>query len=187
LKTAFKVLGFLSAIAVMFCAASANANTYTFSGNTSYNLGVLPAGNSSFSTTDTAFIAYPVGSNHTTSDNYDFTLLTDTLISVTFVSGSYTAPDFMNLCSASFCYASGTSNVSASLTAGDYALGVIALIPSQPDGTGALSTETYGADIVVGTNPTPLPSTWLMMLTGFVGLSFMAYRGNRNTARLVAA
>jgi hypothetical protein len=35
--------------------------------------------------------------------------------------------------------------------------------------------------------PTPLPSTWLMLLSGFVGLGFMAYRGKKNPARLATA
>jgi hypothetical protein len=35
---------------------------------------------------------------------------------------------------------------------------------------------------------TPLPSTWLMMLSGFVGLGFFAYRGTKkNIAALAAA
>jgi hypothetical protein len=35
---------------------------------------------------------------------------------------------------------------------------------------------------------TPLPSTWLMMLSGFVGLGFFAYRGTKkNSAALAAA
>jgi hypothetical protein len=35
---------------------------------------------------------------------------------------------------------------------------------------------------------TPLPTTWLMLLSGFVGLGFFAYRGmKKNTAALAAA
>ena len=34
---------------------------------------------------------------------------------------------------------------------------------------------------------TPLPSTWLMLLSGFVGLGFLAYRGtNKNVAAIAA-
>ena len=35
--------------------------------------------------------------------------------------------------------------------------------------------------------PTPLPSTWLMMLSGFVGLGFLAYRGTKKNAAAIAA
>jgi hypothetical protein len=34
---------------------------------------------------------------------------------------------------------------------------------------------------------TPLPSTWLMLLSGFVGLGFMAYRSKKSPAWLAAA
>ena len=189
MKRITKLFGLVSSVAfaALFFAGNAKATTYTFSGNTTYTLGLLPLGDSSFSVTDATYIPYPVGSNHTTSDSFGFSLAADSWISVTFVSGLYTAPDYMNLCSSSFCYSSGTSNVSAFLTAGDYALGVIALIPSAPEGTGPLNFETYGGDIVVGINATPLPSTWFMLLSGFVGLGFFAYRGSRKRATRLAA
>jgi hypothetical protein len=39
-----------------------------------------------------------------------------------------------------------------------------------------------------GASATPLPSTWLMLLSGFAGLGFFAYRGpKKNTAAFVAA
>ena len=34
---------------------------------------------------------------------------------------------------------------------------------------------------------TPLPATWTMMLIGFVGFGFLAYRGKKNTATALAA
>ena len=34
---------------------------------------------------------------------------------------------------------------------------------------------------------TPLPSTWLMLLSGFVGLGFLAYRGKKNRSAALAA
>jgi hypothetical protein len=37
------------------------------------------------------------------------------------------------------------------------------------------------------TAATPLPSTWLMMLSGFVGLGFFAYRGTKKNAATLAA
>ena len=36
-------------------------------------------------------------------------------------------------------------------------------------------------------NATPLPSTWLMLLSGFVGLGFFAYRGTKKRTVLAAA
>ena len=37
------------------------------------------------------------------------------------------------------------------------------------------------------TSPTPLPSTWLMLLSGFIGLGFFAYRGMKNNSAALAA
>jgi hypothetical protein len=71
--------------------------------------------------------------------------------------------------------------------------------PTAPPGT--LPGPTYlgygsvlGNDLFSGANiqfsavATPLPSTWIMLLSGFVGLGFFAYRGTKkNTASLAAA
>lgn len=45
------------------------------------------------------------------------------------------------------------------------------------------------SEIVVNFVPTatPLPSTWLMLLSGFVGLGFFAYRGTKKHAAAIAA
>jgi choice-of-anchor C domain-containing protein len=39
----------------------------------------------------------------------------------------------------------------------------------------------------LGPSPTPLPSTWLMLLSGFVGLGFFAYRGTKKRSAFAAA
>jgi hypothetical protein len=41
------------------------------------------------------------------------------------------------------------------------------------DSTGAVATA------LITISPTPLPSTWLMLLSGFVGIGFFAYRGTK--------
>jgi len=49
---------------------------------------------------------------------------------------------------------------------------------------------TYLGTSYLGTitiSPTPLPSTWLMLLGGFVGLGFFAYRGMKNNSAALAA
>jgi hypothetical protein len=45
------------------------------------------------------------------------------------------------------------------------------------------------ADILVGTPPTgvPEPSTWAMMLVGFAGLGFAAFRTRKSERAIVAA
>lgn len=42
-------------------------------------------------------------------------------------------------------------------------------------------------DAVGGISGTPLPSTWTMLIGGFMGLGFFAYRGSRKRASVVAA
>ena len=53
-----------------------------------------------------------------------------------------------------------------------------------------ITTDTYfTADLtsVTLTNVTPLPSTWLMLLSGFAGLGFFAYRRTKKNAPVIAA
>lgn len=45
--------------------------------------------------------------------------------------------------------------------------------------------EEPGATITI--SGTPLPSTWTMLIAGFVGLGFFAYRGTKNRAAATAA
>jgi hypothetical protein len=48
--------------------------------------------------------------------------------------------------------------------------------------------DNVNVSLVSATATTPLPSTWLMLLSGFVGLGFFAYRGTKkNSAALAAA
>jgi len=41
--------------------------------------------------------------------------------------------------------------------------------------------------LTLSISSTPLPSTWLMMLSGFVGLGFFAYRGTKKRIAFAAA
>jgi hypothetical protein len=44
-----------------------------------------------------------------------------------------------------------------------------------------------GGSFDASVSATPLPSTWLMLLSGFVGLGFFAYRGTKKRAAAIAA
>jgi hypothetical protein len=61
------------------------------------------------------------------------------------------------------------------------------------DAQDAIGGLTFAKDLAsfdtFGTAPatTPLPSTWLMLLSGFVGLGFFAYRGTKKNAAALAA
>jgi hypothetical protein len=51
------------------------------------------------------------------------------------------------------------------------------------------STENlpYQMEVSGSVSATPLPSTWLMLLTGFVGFGFLAYRGTKKGSAAFAA
>jgi hypothetical protein len=50
------------------------------------------------------------------------------------------------------------------------------------------NANTFLDDVTLTpTAATPLPSTWLMLLSGFVGLGFFAYRGAKKNAATLAA
>ena len=54
-------------------------------------------------------------------------------------------------------------------------------IPAEPEGS---HDPSFGSFLVA----TPLPSTWLMLLSGFIGLGYFAYRGmKKHTAVLAVA
>jgi hypothetical protein len=56
------------------------------------------------------------------------------------------------------------------------------------DQSTAQFADLSAAIVVDGTQlPTPLPSTWTMLLAGFIGLGFIAYRGKRKTSDLAFA
>jgi hypothetical protein len=85
---------------------------------------------------------------------------------------------------AQMTYPWGTPNVIAS--------GALWIWPSDSSSAG-LSCDYCTVDLqtvitYTGVSATPLPSTWLMLLSGFVGLGYFAYRGaKKNTAALAAA
>jgi hypothetical protein len=49
-----------------------------------------------------------------------------------------------------------------------------------------VTDQSIGVD-AIGITPTPLPSTWTMLIAGFVGLGFLAYRGTKKSAVAFAA
>jgi hypothetical protein len=114
----------------------------------------------------------------------------------TFVSESLsglTASSFTQICLVS-CNAgdyANTSNLGGDspvalnlVNGGDITFGVLLL--SAP--TEGQTVTAYQENLDVTLNTTPLPSTWTMLIAGFVGLGFFAYRGSKkNTATIAAA
>jgi hypothetical protein len=56
----------------------------------------------------------------------------------------------------------------------------LACDPADPNCVGA--TIIYSSDLT-----TPLPSTWLLMFSGFIGFGFLAYRGSKKNSAAIAA
>ncbi len=47
--------------------------------------------------------------------------------------------------------------------------------------------QTNGLDGVLTITATPLPSTWTMLIAGFAGLGFFAFRGSKKGSAAIAA
>ena len=78
------------------------------------------------------------------------------------------------------------SSLSAINSSGNYGF----FFNSAPGQYTEYQTSTGGSftTIAYSVAATPLPSTWLMLLSGFVGLGFFAYRGSKkNGVALLAA
>jgi hypothetical protein len=61
----------------------------------------------------------------------------------------------------------------------------ITIDPGQLDSAGL---NEFDLVLSPGVGATPLPSTWTMLIAGFVGLGFFAYRGSKkNTAPVSVA
>ena len=57
----------------------------------------------------------------------------------------------------------------------------------EPTTTENLPYGWFGGNIEIGVAATPLPSTWFMLLSAFVGLGFFIYRGSKKGSALSAA
>jgi hypothetical protein len=89
----------------------------------------------------------------------------------------------------------GTPLIKDSGSIGYWTLNSFSIVATSTTETLVFSSEvtsglpSYGNEITnVSLTATPLPSTWTMLIAGFVGLGFFAYRGTKkNPAPLAAA
>ena len=73
---------------------------------------------------------------------------------------------------------------------GIYALQLYSGSESSPTFLLGIYPGTYGEEdpgATIEISGTPLPSTWTMLIAGFVGLGFLAYRGKKSAAALAVA
>jgi hypothetical protein len=185
---------------LVFDSSTTRAAVYTFNGSGAdagqggslppYDFGTLPNGDSAFSVTNNTFIPSPSGSNHFDGNVFVFSLAVASSVEFTVNAGAlegpnsvgvgysrYTNPLFNNCC---FLFP-GAQNTVLSLAAGDYELDVGLIMPSAPEGTPSYFFESYtgGVEVAPLIASVPEPSTWAMMLIGFAGIGFMAYRRSR--------
>jgi hypothetical protein len=73
------------------------------------------------------------------------------------------------------------------LYGGDTVTDVALIIDSGWAANGPEALTLDSINIEISSAATPLPSTWLMLLSGFVGLGFFAYRGTKKNAAALAA
>ncbi len=75
------------------------------------------------------------------------------------------------------------TSLAFSLIAGDfYTVAFQGVDPNLNDNTAFID------NVSISVTPTPLPSTWVMLIAGFMGFGFLAYRGTqKNSAAFVAA
>jgi len=164
---------------------------------------------SAYNITSTDFAIQFNGSSQTITVSVWNAALNTELFSQTLAPGSYTE----SYVSIGFGYDVVSANLSGlSLSAGDYYISYAGINMAIPGWTFGQSTfvQTYGygdtdpaADLddspyiydqsgafdLAGTPPgaaTPLPSTWIMMLTGLVGLGFVPYRQKKKVPSLTA-
>jgi len=64
------------------------------------------------------------------------------------------------------------------------------IYPGTAFNPAAYESGAYDSFAAIGTgrpSETPLPSTWLMLLSGFVGLGFISYRGTKKNSAAPSA
>jgi hypothetical protein len=113
-------------------------------------------------------------------------------------------PGFLYDSASSFQFTNNYFNANSFLLLSDFGLpyltlefnnpltspGIDALVPGQFDvRVGGWECNNNCRDITGGeaVSATPLPATWTMLIAGFVGLGFVAYRGSKKNAAALAA
>jgi len=83
-------------------------------------------------------------------------------------------PSFVTLSGVSFFAGGDTYNIGYITTAQGYAFDGYVIIQQSTDGAGTFPTGV--GPISLNISAVPEPSTWAMMILGFAGVGFMAYR-----------
>jgi hypothetical protein len=189
----------IAALVVLGFAAVSRANVYTFSGSSGdvFAFGVVPAGSSSFSATDDAYIPSPSCCNHGIDNGFTFSLAQAATVDLTvdpslpvteieLVQVNYATdnPNY-NICCVIAQSNGGNNNpnpteatgVDVSLAPGDYYFAVIVNLPAAAPDTAPYYSESYGGELVVTPSAAvPEPAAWATMLAGLVGVGVILRR-----------
>jgi hypothetical protein len=113
-----------------------------------------------------------------TSSGYNLNLESFNTVAATLAAGSYffaiqsVSPDFATYLEEGLVQSGAAETHDGGVTWG-----------ANYEGFGGISVALYSNSI----SATPLPSTWTMLIAGFVGLGFFAYRGSKKNVAALAA
>jgi hypothetical protein len=85
------------------------------------------------------------------------------------------------------CKATGSSLAPPSGGWSLWTASYVAGVSNAPITIALISNGTQGNFDNVSLTATPLPSTWTMLIAGFIGLGFFAYRGSKKSSSVLAA
>jgi hypothetical protein len=182
MKTRFLALSLLAATFVVGAANQASAALFEFAGSGTWDFSALTTTYSAPST-DYSFV-FDYDTTTSSASNFHYTLngtdVPGALSGIVFYPGSIGGGFDLNFASngaISFLFGSAPLDFTSGVTPGEFFTDVTIF-----DGINGNSVGT--ADIVV--TAVPEPSTWAMMLLGFFGVGFMAYRNRAKSALRLA-
>jgi hypothetical protein len=76
-----------------------------------------------------------------------------------------------------------SNSLNSNIVATGYVDPIITIDPGQFDSAGL---PEFDLELSPGVSNTPLPSTWVMMLSGLLGLGLFAYRGGKKDRAAVS-
>ena len=180
--------------------SAASAYTFSFDGSNLF-AGIGNTLDGSFSIPVSDFTGSTSNGSTITLPNADISALNFTLVytgtppnpsgSISFgLSDLYTTPTPLTP-SVTFTFESGlpqiTSGIGSLAANSDGAFGLTCCGGATVTYPGAFGPATTDDGGVWVTSATPLPSTWTMLIAGFVGLGFFAYRGTKNSTAVTTA
>jgi hypothetical protein len=172
--------------------SSANASTFDFSFISSDGPPPTVVGIGSFTATGTGPTFTVTGATGFVTDTDLFAVFGTSIFGITGVSPYAAADEALSFPLEPFVTFGGIS-IATNDGLGDivdfniYNLPGYHVLVSNFDPSGAPSSPPGDYAISLSITETPLPATWTMLIAGFVGLGFFAYRGSKKSAGALAS